>query len=230
MGMDRIDPLRLKEAVKLFGDFLQNEKSGGRLPSPDEVKKMFREGAFAALTAGALFGATLTTAEANEPRALTRIEQLRQKVFSEHEIDFLAQNVYHESRGESPRGQLAVLQVTIARLVSGKFDRGNGLIDGIIFAPNQFSWTTDPKILMSKMDTQKLADIRNMVELFVGGKQAEDIVHALMKQTGLPKETHYYKKTDWKSDFFDSLKKITEIDKHSFYVEPQRSARAEKRN
>jgi spore germination cell wall hydrolase CwlJ-like protein len=54
------------------------------------------------------------------------------------EVDCLARNIYHEARGESLHGQIAVAQVTVNRVESGKFQSS---ICGTVYANRQFSWT-----------------------------------------------------------------------------------------
>jgi len=50
----------------------------------------------------------------------------------------LARNIYHEARGESYIGKLAVAKVTINRTKDPKFPR---TICGVVYQPGQFSWT-----------------------------------------------------------------------------------------
>jgi spore germination cell wall hydrolase CwlJ-like protein len=50
----------------------------------------------------------------------------------------LAKNIYHEARGESLRGKLAVAKVTLNRVASGKF---RNTICGVVYQRGQFSWT-----------------------------------------------------------------------------------------
>lgn len=207
-----------------------------------------RQGVRAALTAGALLSATLAnTGAASESRDTKRIEHITSSALSENEIDFLTQNVYHEARGEPLEGQLAVAQVTLARLASGKFDRGNGLIDGVVFAPGQFSWTNDPKVLMSKMDNGRLANIRAVISLFTGGKPVREAVSALSEQTKLPQSTYFYKRTDWNEnnlnetrmspktkELFRRLTPVGVIGNHTYYIYvpetlPRKSASLEKK-
>jgi N-acetylmuramoyl-L-alanine amidase len=54
------------------------------------------------------------------------------------EINCLAKNIYHEARGESLQGQIAVAQVTVNRVASGKFQNN---ICNVVYADRQFSWT-----------------------------------------------------------------------------------------
>jgi len=48
----------------------------------------------------------------------------------------LALNIYHEARGESNEGQLAVAMVTLVRA-----DGRPGRLCRVVYAPGQFSWT-----------------------------------------------------------------------------------------
>lgn len=58
------------------------------------------------------------------------------------DIECLARNVYHEARGESLHGQIAVAQVTVNRVESGEFQSS---ICRAVYADRQFSWTIKPK-------------------------------------------------------------------------------------
>ena len=50
----------------------------------------------------------------------------------------LAKNIYHEARGESISGKLAIAKVTLNRVNSGKF---RNTICGVVYQRGQFSWT-----------------------------------------------------------------------------------------
>lgn len=54
------------------------------------------------------------------------------------ELHCLAQNIYHEARGEPRRGQLAVALVTLNRVKHANYPNS---ICKVVFQPNQFSWT-----------------------------------------------------------------------------------------
>jgi spore germination cell wall hydrolase CwlJ-like protein len=56
------------------------------------------------------------------------------------DIECLAKNIYHEARGESFHGQVAVALVTVNRLASGLFQN---TICKVVYANKQFSWTLD---------------------------------------------------------------------------------------
>lgn len=50
----------------------------------------------------------------------------------------MALNIYHEARGESTKGMLAVAHVTMNRVMSPKFP---STVCEVVFQPGQFSWT-----------------------------------------------------------------------------------------
>jgi spore germination cell wall hydrolase CwlJ-like protein len=54
------------------------------------------------------------------------------------DIECLARNIYHEARGESLQGQIAVAQVTLNRVESGSFQNS---VCKTVYARKQFSWT-----------------------------------------------------------------------------------------
>lgn len=52
----------------------------------------------------------------------------------------MAENIYHEARGEGALGQVAVAQVTLNRVDSPRYP--NTICD-VVYDPWQFSWTLD---------------------------------------------------------------------------------------
>jgi spore germination cell wall hydrolase CwlJ-like protein len=54
------------------------------------------------------------------------------------EMNCLALVGYHEAKGESDRGMIAVMQVTMNRVKSEKFAN---TICGVVYSPNQYSWS-----------------------------------------------------------------------------------------
>jgi spore germination cell wall hydrolase CwlJ-like protein len=73
---------------------------------------------------------------------VTSIDSINTKLFNlgfqpKKEVDCLAHNIYHEARGESIKGQIAVAAVTINRLLSQGYPTS---ICQVVYQPNQFSW------------------------------------------------------------------------------------------
>ncbi len=71
------------------------------------------------------------------PQAIDSAPIPRSWIYTDETV-CLAKNIYHEARGESLRGKLAVAKVTLNRVASGKFRQ---TICGVVYQPYQFSWT-----------------------------------------------------------------------------------------
>lgn len=201
--------------------FMSDESSGG---SPLAAKKALRA---ATLGAGMVLGAGVTHPAAAEAESI-RIE-VADHIMNEQEVSYLIQNVYHESRGEPLKGQLAVAQVTLARLLARKF--GKTLAD-VVFAQNQFSWTKDPRILMTRMNDETFQDLKTTIMFLVQNKPLGEAVAALAEQSEIPARAYYYKRTDWDEndpeekrmskatkEMFQKLKNVGVIGSHTFYTD-----------
>lgn len=89
---------------------------------------------FIANTAGA------TSAPDTSLRPEVRPQHIVQAAREQKEIECLALNVYHESRGENIRGQLAVAWVTMNRVNHDYFP---DTVCDVVWDNSQFSWTHD---------------------------------------------------------------------------------------
>ncbi|WP_410218675.1 cell wall hydrolase [Paracoccus sp. (in: a-proteobacteria)] len=58
--------------------------------------------------------------------------------YSKADVDCMAEALYHEARGEGTQGQLAVAEVILNRVDSGRFP---STVCGVINQPSQFSYT-----------------------------------------------------------------------------------------
>ena len=117
----------------------------------------------------------------------------------DRELDCLARNVYHESRGESREGKLAVALVTLNRMDSPKYPNS---ICQVVYQKNQFSWT------------RKYAKINTGSVQWKQSKEAA--LEALMNREilGTFKATHFHNtkvSPKWK------LRKVAKIGTHTFY-------------
>lgn len=63
--------------------------------------------------------------------------------YSMEDLHCLAMNIYHEARGESTHGKLAVAQVTLNRVEHKDYAN---TICKVVYQPGQFSWTVDKKL------------------------------------------------------------------------------------
>lgn len=120
--------------------------------------------------------------------------------FTEKEVLCLAKNIYHEARGESYKGQLAVAVVTLNRVNSKKYS--NNICD-VVYERKQFSWTLLKK---RNITDRKAWDIANSVAIDAISKYNE-LKHF--------KATHYHHVSinpKWK------LTKVAKIGNHIFYT------------
>lgn len=180
-----------------------------------------------ALAAGMIAASGPSIEEADAKVSQTYVEQLQKKTLSKLEKEYLTQNVYQEGRGEGVKGQLAIAQVTIKRLASGRYGKD---LEKVIFALNQFSWTSDPRILLTEMNKETYEKIETVLWLYVG-KPLSEAVQSLSEASGIPASAEFYKRTDWDEDnpeetrmsertkkMFRSLVKVGTIDHHTFYA------------
>lgn len=121
------------------------------------------------------------------------------------ELQCLAENIYYEAGSESYEGKLAVAQVTLNRVNSGKFaDSICDVVHQKTGQTYQFSWVGLPKYAKNKYEWE--------MSIIVAKKaMTEPVAHALLsKQNALYYHAKYVN-PGWK------LQKVTQIGNHIFY-------------
>ncbi len=106
-----------------------------------------------------LFSVVFLLLSTNLYANLSQTSKKIQTEYSQREINCLVQNIYHESRGEPYKGQIAVAYVTLNRIASGKYPE---TICGTVFQKGQFSWTKEKRRSMKDkegLESSKLAAI-----------------------------------------------------------------------
>lgn len=102
----------------------------------------------------------------------------------------MAQNIYHEARGDSVKGQIAVAHVVINRT---KNDAYPDNVCDVVWDKAQFSWTLD-KSLWKITDVKSYEKAKRIAAEVLAGKH-EDITNGA---------THYYEPTlvdpNWSDD------------------------------
>ena len=141
------------------------------------------------------------------------IEERTNQIFKE-EIQCLAENIYHESASEPFEGKLAVAQVTINRVNSGKFPsticgvvKQKTTVHGVMVC--QFSW------FCNKAYTKLVRNQYQWEESVIVAKKAltSSVAHdTLHKQNALYYHANYVN-PGWR------LQKIGQIGNHIFYKE-----------
>lgn len=72
----------------------------------------------------------------------------------------LAQNIYFEARGEPFKGKVAVAQVTLNRV---NHDNYADTVCGVVYQPNQFSWTKSYSRIVDKQAWAHAKEVAHMV-------------------------------------------------------------------
>lgn len=135
-----------------------------------------------------------------EEQIYSRVDMV---TLSEKEYKCLVTNVYHEARGESLTGKIAVAQITINRLESGKW--GNDICK-VIYAKRQFSWTSRKKLPTPTGGA--LEESRDAVEHVLLGNRINELIDSLFYHaTWIDKPT-------WTS----AMKEKKTIGQHVFYA------------
>lgn len=212
------------------------EDESGKEMSADEMADTMVKALRTTLAAMTLYAAVPDGAAAAERHS--HVEQRAERGFSKKDFELVAKNVFFEASLEGPMGQLAVAQVTFARLVSGRWGT---TLQAVIYANRQFSWTANEK----KLEGAALKGVQQLADVFASrfkGKSAGQIVAQLSAITGLPPETLFYKRADWNEhdpnekrmtertkEVFKSLIWLKNIGEHAFYMDPPKEARLEKR-
>ena len=123
---------------------------------------------------------------------------------SDREMQCLAKNIYHEAGVEDRAGKVAVAQVTLNRLKSGRW--GNDLCK-VVYAKAQFSWTLSRK----KRDEKPKGELWNqsvrVAYEFAQGKRVKGL-----------EDSHFYH-TDYiaKPNWAHGMKVVHKVGQHIFY-------------
>lgn len=115
------------------------------------------------------------------------------------DIQCLAENIYHEARGESFLGQLAVAQVTVNRFQSNRHGKS---ICAVVHQPKQFSWTINKPRIRDKKHWQTSYTMARFV----------------LRGSGLPKFTALFYHNRKVNPQWNRNKTVVKvIDNHVFY-------------
>ncbi len=98
---------------------------------------------------------------------------------SDEGLTCLAENIYHEARGESDSGKLAVALVTLNRVKSKYFPDS---ICKVVWQPKQFSWTTASKRLKKAPNDKGWQKAMMIAKLAISGA----------RYTAIGEATHYH--------------------------------------
>lgn len=127
------------------------------------------------------------------------------------EIICLADNIWHEARGESYAGQVAVAMVSINR-VKSKIYPGN--ICKVVWQNKQFSWTFDNKAKKRLPNIQARVATPSYQKAMVIARKALEGHIALQ---GLPSNALWYHSHAVNPKWNRGMKKVLTVGSHIFY-------------
>lgn len=122
---------------------------------------------------------------------------------NEEQLKCLADNIYHEARGETVLGQIAVAQVTINRVDHNYFP---DTVCGVVWQPSQFSWTHDGK-----------TDTASDQEAYAVARSVAETVYNRDEDDPTNKSLFYHATSIEGGWFRDSLDYEITIGNHRFY-------------
>ncbi len=124
--------------------------------------------------------------------------------YSDKERMCMALNIFHEAGVEDEAGKIAVGQVTLNRVRSGRW--GKSICD-VVYAPSQFSWTLVPERLNAKPKGPLWEASLVAATKVLAGRKIKPLEHSLFYHTD------YIKQPRWA----DTRNKITQLGQHIFY-------------
>lgn len=149
---------------------------------------------------------------APEPEAVERTlmahvkqRQLEQARFQAQEEYCMAKNIYHEAGVESEKGMIAVGQVTLNRVATGRW--GNSICE-VVHAYKQFSWTLESQKVEEKPSGPLWEASLVAAHKVFSGKRVKAVGNSLFYHTD------YIKTPKWA----DKKAFIAQIGQHLFYT------------
>ncbi|MBT5344351.1 MAG: cell wall hydrolase, partial [Acidiferrobacteraceae bacterium] len=115
----------------------------------------------------------------------------------------LALNIYHEARGESHDGQVAVAAVTLNQMHSASYP---DTVCGVVWQPHQFSWAR-----------QRVHHTRRNPLAWASVPAVAERAYAAPWQLPLKRATHFHAR-EARPYWASSLRLVDEIGNHLFYA------------
>lgn len=130
-------------------------------------------------------------------------------IIDKKELKCLVDNVFYEARGESVRGMIAVIDVTLNRVDSRSYPN---TVCGVVYQRKQFSWTDQPKQKVSK---EELVVIYKNAELIAKHRL---IRHNLGLRKGIVFGALWYHNNTVNPSWAKKLKVVKRYKNHIFYA------------
>jgi N-acetylmuramoyl-L-alanine amidase len=127
------------------------------------------------------------------------------------DVEWLAQNIYHEARGEGIQGMIAISIVTINRVHDKNYPN---TIKGVITQPHQFTWYNKKKIkTIKKNNNYNLCLIISNTTIKLW--KSKRVMH-LVKLFDIDDIKWYHNKKE-KPRWLYGMNQTTQIGNHLFY-------------
>jgi N-acetylmuramoyl-L-alanine amidase len=129
-----------------------------------------------------------------------------------HEILCLAKNIYYEARGEPATGQVAVAEVTMNRLASGRYA---DTVCGVVYQQN---WDTIRKRYVGAFSWTELDELPALTgEEWLRALSIADAVYSGRESPVLDDRVMFYHATYIKPDWAHTKRQMARIGGHVFY-------------
>lgn len=125
--------------------------------------------------------------------------------YTERDVECLARNIYFEAGVEDMAGKLAVGNITINRVKTGRWGKN---ICSVVYAKKQFSWTLEKKRAWIPLKGKTWADSQAAAAAVLDGVHVKKLNKALFYHAD-------YVDPYWK----DHTKKVAQIGRHIFYTQ-----------
>lgn len=148
--------------------------------------------------------------------AVGRLEAEQQKPqaqttkYTDDDLRCMALNIFHEAGIESGEGMIAVGQVTLNRVRSGRWGK---TICEVVYAKAQFSWTLYERNHVALPKGRLWADSMEAAAVVLNGAKIKTLNKSLFYHTD------YIKVPKWADD----KNKITQIGQHIFYTKDKKA-------
>lgn len=149
--------------------------------------------------------AIIKNSNIKETTELVLFKDLHPIRYTGRDLDCLARNIFFEAGTEDTVGKYAVAQVTINRMNTGRW--GNSICS-VVYSPNQFSWTKDSGLALTKLDSDNWHESRAV---------AQAVLSQGFRIKTLKKALYYhadYTTPPWR----DHDQQIGKIGRHIFYT------------
>jgi spore germination cell wall hydrolase CwlJ-like protein len=127
------------------------------------------------------------------------------KAYTDGDVYWMTQNIYHEARGESTYGQMMICLVTLQRLYSGRW---GDTIKDVVTAPGQFTWYHDNK-----------PDIPSDKKAWKTAKTIAIVVMYLYDDNNVTERIMYYHNNTVSPCWSKKMIRVAIIGNHIFYRE-----------